>query len=67
VYAVLYVGLGVRRNSGGNENVPMIHQATFSQVEVKDILSKPLEKRRMGKSMNAGMSDFEMLKRSMIV
>jgi hypothetical protein len=38
----------VRRNSRENENVPMIHQATFSQVEVKDILSKPLEVRRMG-------------------
>jgi hypothetical protein len=48
MYAVLYVGLGVRRNSGGNESVLMIHQATFSQVEVKDILSKPLEVSRMG-------------------
>jgi hypothetical protein len=48
VYAVLYVELGVRRNSGGKENVPLIHQATFSQVEVREILSKPLEVSRMG-------------------
>jgi hypothetical protein len=68
VHAVLYVGLGVRRNSGGNENVPMIHQAAFSQVEVKDILLKPLEVNRMGgSSTNAGMSDFEMQKRSYMV
>jgi hypothetical protein len=48
VYAVLYVGLGVRRNSGGKENVPLIHQATFSRVEVREILSKQLEVSRMG-------------------
>jgi hypothetical protein len=52
VCAVLYVGLGVRRKSGGKENVPLIHQATFSRVEVRKILSKQLEVSRMGGEYN---------------
>jgi hypothetical protein len=45
---VLYVGLGVRRNSGGNENVPLIYQATFLRVEVREVLLKELKVSRMG-------------------
>jgi hypothetical protein len=57
--ALLYVGLGVRRNSGGKENVPLIHQATFSRVEVREILSKELEVSRMGGSTKTSTNDFE--------
>jgi hypothetical protein len=47
VYAVLYVGLEIRKNTGGKDNVPLVHQATFTTLEVRDILSKPLNVNRM--------------------
>jgi hypothetical protein len=48
VYAVLYVGMDIRKMTKGKGNVPLIHQSTFSRLEVREILLKPLEVNKMG-------------------
>jgi hypothetical protein len=48
VYAVLFIGLNVRSNTGGKDNVPLVHQATFTTLEVIQMLSKQLDVNRMG-------------------
>jgi hypothetical protein len=40
VYAVLFIGLNVRSNTGGKDNVPLVHQATFTTLEVREMLLK---------------------------
>jgi hypothetical protein len=48
VYAVLFIGLNVRSNIGGKDNVPLVHQATFTTLDVREMLSKQLDVNRMG-------------------
>lgn len=49
VYAVLRVGLKVFQNTDGKEGgIPLIHQATFSEKEVRSILSVDLDVRALG-------------------
>lgn len=57
VYAVLRAGLRVFQNTDGEKGVPLIHQPTFSEKEVRSILSIGLDLRALGGELFEFRSD----------